>query len=1146
MKRIEKLLLFLLFIAAPLWGKAVINELSSLSEILQILGEQHQVFFTYDSEALGQIKVQFEFKDSESLDAAIERLLASTNYSYESFGDKYYVIYESTKAGRKKAKKMRYHFREILKLEEDGVSLKRAPNRLDERFFNVINEVSSRSADQQVSGTVTDEQGEGLVGVNVLVKGTNTGTVTDIDGKYSLTFPDDSQVLIFSSVGYITREVALAGRSVIDITLQEDVTALEDIVVVGYGTQTKANLTGAVGSIRSDVIATKPITSPDQILAGTISGVNITNRSGDPAAPINVRIRGVGTPGVNQPLWVIDGVPIVQTNNITVNTSSTTDTNPLAGINPNDIESIDVLKDASAAAIYGARAANGVIIVTTKRGQAGRTNVTYNGYVGASKIRDPLELLNVEQYIDFQGQLGRDVSQFSGQPFVDWQDAVFKTGPMQNHNVTVSGGTENVNFLVSGGYLSQEGIERAQDFERYTIKANSDIKVGNRFKFGESILISFTERQTQPEGGGLLAGFNSLRNAPYFEVFDPNGPFGYNQETPENLGQGFGSNRVFRTDPRANSVLISNRKVLGNVYGEVELFEGLRFNMSGGIDYNVGMGDFQQFPVSFDGSSFAQSVLVTSRPIELTTNFNTTLTYDKSFGQHDFTFLVGYEETNFRFDKVRLQGRDLFNPNFASSGVAVAAGEEADQWALKGLLGRVTYNYQGKYLATFNVRRDATSRFAEPNRDDVFPSVSAGWRISEESFFPTTSFIDDFKIRGGWGQSGNQFTGVNFAFLSALQTTIFYITGDGQNVIRGPAPVNFANEDLRWETSNQIDVGFDASFWEGRLNVTFDYYNKTTEDVLIGLPIPYVSGFFLPADANVGEIRNKGIELAATYQNTVGDFSYSITGNFTTVDNEVLDLGSVPSIITGIGGAQTHRTIVGESMGHFYGYVTDGIYQTQEQADAALPDAFSSGAEPGDIRFVDVNGDGQVDSEDRTFLGSPIAGFYYGAILNGAYGNFDLSIQLRGVGDRQVYNLARSDLEDLQSNTNFSARVLNHWTGAGTSNEIPRLTSSDPNGNNRFSSRWIEDAGYLRLQNIQLGYNLHASALEKITKGWVQNMRIYFAVQNLFTITDYLGFDPEVTRNQSFQKGEFPLATGTDGGVSPQPRIYQFGWNITF
>ncbi|WP_411032117.1 SusC/RagA family TonB-linked outer membrane protein [Spongiimicrobium sp. 3-5] len=1016
-------------------------------------------------------------------------------------------------------------------------------------IFLILFGVHSSFAQTSISGAISDATGP-LPGVNVVVKGTTVGTVTDFDGNYVIDAPDGATALVFSYVGYSLQEVQINGRSTINVVMVEDAQALSEVVVVGYGTQRKADLTGAVGSIGAEDIVSKPITSPDQVLAGTISGVNITNRSGDPGAPINVRIRGIGTPGVNDPLWVIDGVPIVQTNNITVNTSSTTDSNPLAGLNPNDIESIDVLKDAASAAIYGARAANGVIIVTTKRGKTGDAKVNYDGYVSVSTVRDRYDMLNVQQYIDIQGQLGRDVSEFSGQPNVDWQDLVFENGFVQNHNVTVSGGTEKANYFISGGYLSSDGIERAQDFERFSFKANSDIKVGKFLRFGESILISQTDRTTQAEGGGLNAAYNAALNAPYFQPFDPNGPLGYNQENPGTIGEGSASNILFRTDERINRTTIQTRKVLANFYGELQIVEGLKLRPSLGIDYNVGSGDFFQEETDFTGNSIRQSLLVQSRPIELTLTSAATLSYDTTFGgsDHNLSAIFGFEQTKFKFDKVRIQGRNLFNPNFAATGTAVAAANEADLWTLQGWLGRLTYNYKGKYLATANVRRDATSRFAEDNRDDIFPSLSVGWRISEEDFFPKGDFVDDLKIRVGWGQSGNQFTGLNFAFLSALNNNIFYVIGDDQSVTVAPAPSSFANADLKWETSTQYDIGIDGRFLNGKLTGTFDYYNKTTEDVLLGLPIPFVSGFFLPADANVGEIKNSGIELSVNFNDEIGDFKYSIGANLTTVKNEVTSLGQIPSIISGIGGAQTHRTIVGESLGHFFGFKTDGLYQDQAAADAALPDAFSSGAAPGDVRFVDVNGDGEVDAEDRTFLGSPFPGFFYGFNLQAEYKGFDFSMVLRGVGDQQIYNSARIPLEDLTSASNFSTQVLNRWTGPGTTNSSssPRLTRDDPNNNNRVSDRWVEDAGYMRIQNISIGYSLPQETLNKWTNGFVSRMRFYIGAQNLATFTNYSGFDPEVTRAQSFQKGDFTLASGQDGGASPQPRIFQLGWSVSF
>ena len=408
------------------------------------------------------------------------------------------------------------------------------------------------------------------------------------------------------------------------------------------------------------------------------------------------------------------------------------------------------------------------------------------------------------------------------------------------------------------------------------------------------------------------------------------------------------------------------------------------------------------------------------------------------------------------------------------------------------------------------------------------------------------------KIRAGWGQTGNQFTGTNFAFVSTLQPTIFYVVGQGpQTVVRGPAPINFVNPDLRWETNTQFDIGADVSLWDGKMNLTFDFYNKISNDILLGRPLPYTSGFFLPTDANIGKMLNRGIELAVNYNAKAGNLKYSVGANLTTVHNEVLDLGNISEIVSGVGGASTHRTRVGDPIGSFYGYKTDGIYQNQGEVDAALPDANSSGPVPGDIRFKDISGpngvpDGIIDANDRTNLGSSIPKFYYGINGSASYMNFDLSLLLQGVNGQKVYNQNRAAMEDLQGSQNFLTSTLDYWNGPGTSNSMPRLTQSDDNQNNRYSDRWIENASFMRIRNIQLAYSIPSVNLENWTKGMISKFRIYVAAQNLFTFTKYTGFDPEVTRGQSFQKGETPLSNGQDGGSSPQPRIIQFGWQVTF
>jgi len=552
---------------------------------------------------------------------------------------------------------------------------------------------------------------------------------------------------------------------------------------------------------------------------------------------------------------------------------------------------------------------------------------------------------------------------------------------------------------------------------------------------------------------------------------------------------------------------------------------------------DVDFGDFQN-----------RSLLVQERPLELTTNLSQTLTYNKTFGKSELTALIGHEETSFQFNKMRIQGSGLFNTNVRLPSVAttVASANEADHWALRGLLARVFYSYDNKYLFTFNVRRDATSRFSEDNRSGVFPSFSVGWRISDEGFMKNQKLFSDLKLRGSWGESGNQFTGQNFAYLPSLATTIFYVIGAGQAIVRGPAPIVFANKNLKWERSNQTDLGFDATMLGQKIEITFDYFNKVTKDVLLSLPIPYTSGYFLPADANLGEIKNTGIELSAYYRGSAGNIRYSVGGNITTINNKVISLGDIPEIITGVGGGQTHRTTVGESLGYFYGYKTNGIYQNTKEVSEALPDAFSAGPEPGDIRFVDVNGDGKVDAGDRTKIGSSIPDFYYGVNLTAAWKAFDFSVFVLGVSGIDIYNDAGRSLRDMSSGNNQVKEVLNRWHGEGTSNTIPRASVDDPNANNRYSDRWIEKGDYLRIKNIQLGYTLSSQALSKVTRELINGSRVYIAINNLATFTKYSGYDPEVTRGSSFQKGEFPLANGQDSGGSPQPTVFQIGWSVTF
>ncbi len=1002
------------------------------------------------------------------------------------------------------------------------------------------------SAFAQVSGVVKDDLGDGLIGVNIVEKGTTNGTVTDIEGKYTLKVADGA-ILIFSYTGYTPQEVAVDGRSTIDIVMKEGL-ELDEVVVVGFGTQRKVDLTGAVGSISAEEISATPVLTADQALRGRLSGVQLSNRSGAPGSPINVRIRGVGTTGNNQPLWVVDGVPIVQTTNITVNTAANTESNPLVGINPSDIESIDVLKDASAAAIYGARAANGVIIVTTKRGKEGRTNMTYDGYFGIQSVRKTLDVLDVGEYVALQSELGRDFSAFANSPNVDWQDAVFGTAGMQSHNISASGGTERMNFNISGGYFKQDGIELATAFERYSVKANADIKVGDRIKVGQSVNIAFTDRLVQSEPGRAPA-FTAAQNAPFIPIFDANGDYSVIDASNAGDAAGSATQIVGVNDLANNETRVNTRRILGSVYGELELMKNLKFKTQFGLDYSIGQGSWFNGIYNFGNANNSSILKVVSKPTELTTNIANTLTYTNSFDVHDLTVVLGHEETNFEFDRLRGQGRGFLSPavTLVNTAATSAVGQEADQWALRGFLGRIAYSYNRKYLITVNGRLDATSRFSKDNRSQFFPSVSVGWRLTEEDFLKDSDLFDEVKLRLAWGQSGNQFTGTNFAYLSTLGLTSLYPLGASQAVTAAPTPFVFSNPNLKWETSTQTGVGLDVRLLEGKVDMSVDFFQKETSDILVGVPISAVSGFLLPPDVNAGRVKNTGVEISALYQDRAGKLGYNISGNLTYVKNEVIELGDNKTpIISGYFGNQTHRTQVGESIGHFFGYQTDGIYQTDAEAAAGPEDELSSGRQAGDVRFVDTNGDGEITPLDRVNLGSPQPSVFYGLNLGFDYGGFDIGIFMQGAAGLSVFNNVRRTMESMTGLGNQFATVADRWTSSNPSNKVPRATSADPNNNNRFSDRWVESANYLRLQNIQIGYTFGSKAIQSFANGFVQGLRLYVSATNLATFTNYTGLDPEVTRGFSFQKGEQPLASGQDDGFTPAPRIVQFGARVSF
>ena len=1000
--------------------------------------------------------------------------------------------------------------------------------------------------ERTITGQVTDNQSP-LPGATVAVKEyLEIGTSTDLDGNFQLSVPGGTTTLIVSYIGYVTQEINLTANDNYVIVLQEDAAQLDEIVVVGYGVQKKSDLTGSISQIKLDDKTPGAFTTVDQLIAGKTSGIQVINTDGEPGASTNIRIRGTGTIGDNQPLWVVDGFPYVG--------------NPSALLNLNDIESIDVLKGTSAAAIYGARASNGVVIVTTRRGQEGKLQVTYNGYYGLQQNPNTYDMLSVNDYIDLQAAMGNDFSTFRDAPFVDHQEeGLSDMASIQSHDFGVSGGTAKSNYALTANYFRQESSARPGEFERYTLRLNADFNIGKWLKIGESLQIGRNSSFTPRYGNGQVAHWPLVaRSAPFFQLFDENGILGYNEVNTITAGQAVATteNIAALGDSRISGFEGSVFNIVGNIYGEITLFKDLKYRLSGGItqlngngsSYRTGIIDGRLGPSGGDNDSGFSRNLSRS----FTTNLTQTLSYNNTFGKHAVSLLAGYEETTFEFEQVLAAATGLPFPDLRTTGGADSidpSRESFDQWVIRGWLGRLTYNFDGRYLLTANVRNDESSRFAPGFRSQTFPSFSVGWNVANESFFPATNIISSLKLRGGWGQSGNQFTGNNFAYVASLNLFSSVIIGEDQRAVNTPVPIGLTSSTLTWEVVNQTDFGIDASLFDDRLNFTIEYFNRRTEDILLSVQPPGTSGSgFQEVLINAGEVSNKGFEVLLDYNFTVDQVNFSVGGNLTTLKNNVEALENDDAVIIRAASDQlvdTHISREGDPIGSFYGWVTDGIFQNREEIRSH---ATQIGAEPGDIRFKDINNDGVINGEDRTVLGKSIPGYYYGFNIDANYKNIDFKAVFLGVGDVQLLNGGRYELERMRNTSNQSVSTLQRWTVENQSNTFPRATATDPNGNARTSDRWIEDGDYFRLRNLQVGYTIPQKHLNNLFNGVVTNLRFYIAGQNLFTITDYSGLDPEITVGSTFNSdlaSDAPIVNGNDSGRTPAPRVFQIGIQAT-
>ncbi|WP_161888915.1 SusC/RagA family TonB-linked outer membrane protein [Pontibacter russatus] len=982
-----------------------------------------------------------------------------------------------------------------------------------------------------VSGQVVGDDGQGVPGATVVVKGTTIGTATDANGNFTLNVPTGSETLVVSFIGYETQEVPINNRSTVTVSLSTDVEALEEVVVVGYGTQERTDVTGAISSVQGEALERVPTPTIAQQLQGQTPGVQVTANSGSPGAGSSIRIRGAGTLGNNNPLYVVDGVQVEGNINY---------------LNSNDIASIEILKDASATAIYGSRAANGVVVVTTKKGKAGAGEVNFSAYTGVQNAWRTLDMTNAAEYVTLDN-LARQAAGIPTNPEwanpqsvgegTNYQEELFRTAPISNYQLSWSGGGEKSTMYVSAGYFQQDGIVIGTDFERYTFRVNTDHTIGTRVKVGNTLQLSYTDEALIPNNEDLNTGVLSrgIRQLPTVPVYNEDGSFA----GPTGNFEGESENPVWLALESYNTN--KNYRLLGSVYGEVEIIPDLTFRSSFNMDFSYFRN--QNFDPAYaigNRRNDANSLGInnsTNRAWQWSNIFN----YSKTIGLHDIEILAGIEAQDNYFQNAFARGGGFLKNaeiqflNQATKDFFVSGG--ASEYAIFSQLARVNYSFADKYLFTANIRRDGVSRFAN-NRYGVFPSASIGWRLSEEDFFKNSvNFVSNLKLRASWGETGNQNIGEPYPTYGRLVGTGRYALGADQIQVPGYFQPTQVNPDIRWETTKQINFGIESGFLQNKLTFAADYFVKTTKDLLLQLPIPASTG---PAAAytNAGEIRNRGFEIALGYRNMENAFGYGFGLNLTTIDNEVIDMNGL--VLT----QANSRTQEGMPIAQFYGFQTAGIIRTQEELNEVKP--VQPNAELGDIRFVDLNEDGAITGDDRTFIGNPLPDFTAG--LNGefTYKNFDLNFLLNSSFGNDIWSAISLYGYSSDPGNKFSVLINNTYTADNPGAEYPRLIAGDPNQNLRpDSDRWIRDGSYVRLKTLQLGYNVPAAIS---TRAKIERLRVYVSAANLFTVTGYDdGFDPEIG-SARFLEGQSNsvLEIGVDRGIYPQSRTFLFGVNIGF
>jgi TonB-linked SusC/RagA family outer membrane protein len=1144
--------------------------LRPLREVLKDLEASYNVFFTYKNTTLAHKYASLAplpGKNKPVLEDILSELLKPNQLQLEKMDNIYFIAPIGTKVNSKTSdEKLNENFgNNNSQFNDDKLTGGRVESEI------------KRAMDVTVTGKITGETGEGLPGVSVSVKGTSTGTVSDVNGAYSLTVPNETSVLVYSFIGYVTQEIPVGSRTKIDVALDPDVTSLSEVVVMGYGTQEKKEVTGAVSSVSSKEITQVATTGLDQALQGRMSGVQVTQNSGEPGGSVSIRIRGAGSlNGGNEPLYVVDGAYYGNLNSI----------------NPNDIERIDVLKDAASAAIYGSRGTNGVVIVTTKRGKTGKIMVNMDAYAGVQGRAKKIDLLNGPEFARLANNNLRNSNlptnpewDAPNQPTYDWQDALFQNAPIQNYNVAISGGNEKSRTYLSAGYFQQGGIVVGSDFQRFTARFNTDYDILKNLKVGASVNFGQEKRKavdTESNFSGAL--LNTAQMMPTQPIYaSQEGPIsnilygweGYALKTAA-INVNFypkGINNPVHIADKYFEMPRNRINFLASAFGEYEIIKGLKFRSTINLTFGTRFDTYKQQDAPDPISDVGQYRQFTGYNENWdrggSWNWINTLSYSRTIAKHTFMVLAGTDalKSSYRYADINTQGIPADQTSIRASDREKrnTDGFPSDE-SLVSYIGRITYDYAGKYLLTANIRRDGSSKFGPKNKYGTFPSVSLGWRISEEQFLKPLAFLDDLKLRASYGVVGNQNI-PNFSYFNSYQNDggrYQYTLGPNQSIV----PALFTtpgDSSIHWEESVQTNFGVDASLWRGRITFTADYYVKKIRDMLGYVPVPVYAG--VRGDnvlQNAFSMQNTGIELALGFNQRIGEVNFSANVNFSTLNNKLTKLtGSEKSYVSqsisaANGGAinddnaQT-RSQVGERIANFWGYVTDGIFQDQEAIQAANAidgdpkTEFMGGVAPGDRRFKDLNNDGKITAEDKTILGNGLPQYIYGINLKGEYKGIDLSVFFTGQADVDIANMSKFFLYNMRyynstGIVNGSKDLLNSWTGPGTSNDMPRNAYNAPTSNRYFSSYYIEKGDFFRLRNIQLGYTLPKTWLDKAR---ISNIRVYMSAQNPFTLTKYSGYDPEVG-SANVGGGRSPLTTGVDYGRYPVSRIFMGGINFQF